>query len=85
MIMLPDGYIKRKTSTIPFGYQVSKIEGYLEPINEQLEALDVAEAMINNQEVSLRDAAYWLTAETGRYISHVGLKQYVDKRNDYDE
>ena len=47
-MLLPDGYIKRITSTIPFGYEVSDIVGFLKPIPNQLEALDVAEAMVNN-------------------------------------
>ena len=80
-MLLPEGYIKRVTSTIPFGYETSNIEGFLKPIPDQLEALDVVEVMINNEEVTLRDAAYWLENKTGRYISHVGLKNYIDKRN----
>tara|TARA_R100000773_G_C4133748_1_gene63428 strand:+ start:38 stop:301 length:264 start_codon:yes stop_codon:yes gene_type:complete len=83
-MLLPDGYIKRITSTIPFGYEVSDIVGFLKPIPNQLEALDVAEAMVNNKEVTLRDASFWLHNETGRYISHVGLKNYIDKRNKYE-
>ena len=58
-MLLPEGYIKRVTSTIPFGYETSDIEGFLKPIPDQLEALDVVEIMINNEEVTLRDAAYW--------------------------
>ena len=80
-MLLPEGYIKRVTSTIPFGYETSNIEGFLKPIPDQLEALDVVEVMINNEEVTLRDAAYWLENKTGRYISNVGLKNYIDKRN----
>jgi|TARA_A100000171_G_C2081494_1_gene119963 hypothetical protein len=80
-MLLPEGYIKRVTSTIPFGYETSDIEGFLKPIPDQLEALDVVEIMINNEEVTLRDAAYWIENTTGRYISHVGLKNYIDKRN----
>lgn len=40
--------------------------------------------MVNNKEVTLRDASFWLHNETGRYISHVGLKNYIDKRNKYE-
>ena len=32
MNMLPDGYIKRTTSTIPFGYEFDEKTGYLKPI-----------------------------------------------------
>ncbi len=35
---MKDDYIKRKTSTIPFGYESSEIEGYLKPVPDQLEA-----------------------------------------------
>jgi hypothetical protein len=80
MKLLPEGYIKRKTSTIPFGYELDNVSGYLKPIDEQLLALNVAQYMVKQDEVSLRDAADWLHAKTGRYISHVGLKQYIDKQ-----
>ena len=45
-MLLPDGYIKRKTSTIPFGYEFDDLTGYLKPIEEQLIALSVAEIMV---------------------------------------
>ena len=35
-MLLPDGYIKRKTSTIPFGYEFDDLTGYLKPIQEQI-------------------------------------------------
>ena len=41
---MKEGYIKRKTSTIPFGYEIdAEVEGYLKPISDQLEALEIAE------------------------------------------
>ena len=82
---IPENYIKRKTSTIPYGYAESEIAGYFKPIPDELEALSVAESMINREEVTLRDAAYWLHYTTGRYISHVGLKNYVDKKSEREE
>jgi|TARA_S200002703_G_scaffold129467_1_gene116527 hypothetical protein len=80
MKILPEGCIKRTTSTIPFGYELDKQEGYLKPIEEQILALSVASFMVKEDEVSLRDAADWLYAETGRYISHVGLKKHIDTK-----
>ena len=53
---MKEGYIKRRTSTIPFGYEESGITGYLKPIHDQLEALEVAEDLITGESVSLRDA-----------------------------
>ena len=78
---MKEGYIKRATSTIPFGYELSEeSSSFLRPIEDQLVALSVAEHMVKNDEVSLRDAADWLYAETNMYISHVGLKKYIDKK-----
>ena len=36
MLMIPDSYVRRSSSTIPFGYRISNVEGYLEPIEEEL-------------------------------------------------
>ena len=37
---VPKGYIKKKGSTIPFGYRLSNsTKGYLAPISEQLSLL----------------------------------------------
>lgn len=73
-------YIKRTSSTIPFGYELEKeSDTFLKPIPDQLLALGVATFMIKDEQVSLRDAADWLYQKTGRYISHVGLKTIVDK------
>ena len=69
MNMLPDGYIKRTTSTIPFGYEYDEVTGYLKPIDTELEALLTVENMIINEEVSLQTAVDWLEYETGRKIS----------------
>ena len=38
--LVPDGYIKRKTSTIPFGYTLDNtIQGYLKPNHEEIDLL----------------------------------------------
>ena len=79
-MLLPDGYMKRKTSTIPFGYELDDITGYLKPIEEQLEALQIAENMIVNEEISLQAAVDWLEYKTERKISTPGLKKHVDKK-----
>ena len=76
---IPKDYIKRKGNTIPFGYKESNIEGYFEPIPKQIKALHTYIKGIKNQEYSLRQAASLLSEETGRKISHVALKNYIDK------
>jgi hypothetical protein len=77
---MKDEYIKRKTSTIPFGYEESEDEGYLKPIPEQIEALKVAEDLVVGESISLQDACDWIEYETKRRISPPGLKKHIDKK-----
>ena len=79
-MLLPDGYMKRKTSTIPFGYELDNLTGYLKPIEEELDALQVAENMVVNEEISLQAAVDWLEYKTERSITRAGLKKHVDKK-----
>ena len=76
----PDNYIRRTSSTVPFGYELDEhFEGYLKPIPKQIEMLEeVAEAVVNG-EISLGIGVDWLESATGRSISRPGLKKYVDK------
>jgi|TARA_B100001094_G_scaffold119680_1_gene115350 hypothetical protein len=74
-------YIRRTSSTIPFGYElVDESSTYLKPVEEELDALQVAENMVVNEEVSLQAACDWLEYKTGRRISSPGLKKHVDKK-----
>ena len=75
-----DEYIKRKTSTIPFGYESSEVEGYLKPVPDQIEALEVAEDLVTAESISLRDACDWIEFKTERRISPAGLKKHIDKK-----
>ena len=78
---MKEGYIKRRTSTIPFGYELdTEEEGYLKPIPEQLEALEVAEDLITGESISLRDACDWIEFKTKRSITAAGLKKHIDKK-----
>lgn len=81
MLNIPENYIKRKTSTIPFGYESSDIKGYLSPNEEQLENLELIIDMLDTESISLREASLFLEQETGRRISPMGLKKLKDKRN----
>ena len=71
--------LRRKTSTIPFGYKLSDDPQYLEPIQEELDALNEAKQFTNN--CSYREVATWLQRKTGRKISHVGLRKICQKSN----
>ena len=73
-------YIKRKSSTIPFGYESSEVEGYLKPVPDQLEALEVAEDLVASESISLRDACDWIEFKTKRSITAAGLKKHIDKK-----
>ena len=79
-MFIPDNYIRRTSSTIPFGYKLdADFEGYLKPIESELIILkDVAEAIFHG-EISLGIGVDWLEAETGKGMSRPGLKKYVDK------
>ena len=61
---------------IPFGYsQDEEDKDILQPIPDQLEMLEQAKKYL--KEYSLRLVARWLTEQSGRYISHVGLNKRV--------
>ena len=69
--------IVRVTQKIPFGYaEHPENDRLLIPIVEELEALELAKRHL--QQYSYRAVANWLTKETGRYISHMGLKKRVE-------
>ena len=68
--------IPRVARTIPFGYKEDEEDkDFLLPIKEELDALDLAKKHL--KQYSYREVAIWLTKETGRYISHVGLKKRI--------
>ena len=69
--------IKKRAKTVPFGFKESNTPGYLEPVKEELDALNQAKDYLKN--CSLRETASWLHRKTGRYISHVGLKKRIER------
>ena len=80
-MILEENYIKRRTSTIPFGYELdTENTKYLKPIPDQLEVLEVAEDLITGESVSLQDACDWIEYKTHRRISPPGLKKHIDKK-----
>ena len=66
--------IPRIARTIPFGYIKDENDpNVLLPITKQLDLLETARKYI--KQYSYREVANWLSAETDRYISHVGLRK----------
>jgi len=74
-----NGYIKKKGKTIPFGYELSEIKGYVKPIPAQQESLAKFIKLVQEQSLTLREAATQLSEESGRSISHVGLSKIIKK------
>ncbi len=73
--------MRRTSSTIPFGYELNENNPeFLNPIPEQLEALEKILPMIRDKTLSLREGSMWLTHETGRSISHMGLKKIAERK-----
>jgi hypothetical protein len=73
--------LRRSSSTIPFGYKLSESDNQmLEPVQEELQMLDKILPMVKDKTISLREGSMWLTHETGRSISHMGLKKIVERR-----
>ena len=58
---------------------LNKIQNYLEPIKEELDALNQAREY--SKTCSLRETAQWLHRKTGRYISHVGLRKRLARNS----
>ena len=80
MMFVPDNYIRRTSSTIPFGYELDvDFDGYLKPIPEELRVLQEVSEAVFHGEISLGIGVDWLEAETGRKMSRPGLKKHVDK------
>lgn len=73
--------MRRSSSTIPFGYKLSESDNQmLEPVQEELQMLDKILPMVKDKTISLREGSMWLTHETGRSISHMGLKKIAEQR-----
>ena len=69
--------IPRISRTIPFGYEVDPDDpDVLLPIEHQLDMLEQAKKYL--KQYSYREVANWLTRNTGRDISHVGLRKRLD-------
>ena len=69
--------IPRISRVIPFGYEVDPEDpNTLLPVPIQLEALEAAKKHVKR--FSYRDVANWITAVTGRSISHMGLKKRLE-------
>jgi hypothetical protein len=66
--------IPRIARTIPFGYVQSLNDpDVLDPVVLELDKLEMARNYV--KQYSYREVANWLSKQTERYISHVGLRK----------
>ena len=66
--------IPRIARTIPFGYKQNEEDpDILDPIPTELDLLEKARQHVN--QYSYREVANWLVTNSGRTISHVGLRK----------
>ena len=81
MKLVPANYVRRKSSSVPLGYEDDGlIDGYLKAIPQDIEVLNEVAESVFLGEVSLGIGVDWLEAETGKKMSRMGLKKYVDKK-----
>tara|TARA_Y100000361_G_scaffold138655_1_gene141036 strand:- start:7 stop:252 length:246 start_codon:yes stop_codon:yes gene_type:complete len=74
--------IKRRNGRVPFGYEENAEDRtLLDPIPEQLEALEEIKTMVSQGVLSLREGSAWILHKTGRSLSYQGLKDKVDGMN----
>ena len=69
--------IPRTSRYIPFGYEVDPDKkDWLQPISKELELLQLAKKHLKSY--SYRQVSAWLTTQSGRSITHDGLKKRID-------
>ena len=74
--------IPRIARTIPFGYEEDPDDAdMLLPVPRELRALEKAKEYL--KQYSYREVANWLTKQTGRSISHMGLKKRIDSEQSH--
>jgi hypothetical protein len=74
--------IPRIARTIPFGYKEDPDDNdMLLPVPRELRALEKAKEYL--KQYSYREVANWLTTQTDRSISHMGLKKRIDSEQSH--
>jgi len=72
--------MRRSSSTIPYGYKLNEDDtALLDPVADQLEALNTIIPMIQDRTISLREGSLYLESVTGRKLSHMGLKKIAER------
>ena len=69
---------KRVARVVPFGYRESEKENYLEPIQEEIDALEQARKYIRGS--SYREVSDWIFRKTGRKLTGMGLRKVLNRK-----
>ena len=69
---------KKVARVVPFGYKESEKENYLEPVPEEMDALEQARKYIKGS--SYREVADWLFRKTGRKLTGMGLRKVLNRQ-----
>lgn len=69
---------KRVARVVPFGYKESEKENYLEPIQEEIDALEQARKYIKGS--SYREVSDWIFRKTGRKLTGMGLRKVLNRK-----
>ncbi len=69
---------KKVARVVPFGYKESEKENYLEPIQEEIDALEQARKYIKGS--SYREVADWIFRKTGRRLTGMGLRKVLNRQ-----
>jgi hypothetical protein len=76
---------RRIARHIPFGYKLDPHDdGWLVPVEVELDALNEVMPMIRDKVLSLSEATAWLEYETGRVITNEGLRKRVKTEYEND-
>ena len=69
--------VPRLVKPVPWGYEIDlNDEEWLNPIYRELELLELAKKHL--KQYSYREVSAWLTTQSGRSITHDGLKKRID-------
>jgi hypothetical protein len=74
--------MKKWTKRLPLGYDKTP-EGWLVPVEEEKELLRDMKEMLDNRQISLRDAAMIISSRLDKNISYEGLRRRLSQGIDY--
>ena len=69
---------KKVARVVPFGYNESEKENYLESVPEEMDAMEQARKYIKGS--SYREVADWLFRKTGRKLTGMGLRKVLNRQ-----